>query len=249
MRPRPTPPASITAVLPAYNEEAIIAETLRATHEALRATGARAEVIVVDDGSVDGTRAECERMAAALDGVRIIVHPANRGYGGALRTGLDAASGTAVFLMDSDGQFDPSDIGLLIERWDDRTVVCGYRAKRRDPWVRRLNHRAFFAVVEMAFGRTARDVNCAFKLFPRAVGRGLAAEGALISTELLVRARDHGYRIVDVAVPHHPRRTGAPTGARVSVILRAFVELWRLRRRLACERPTVTPARSSRPAD
>ena len=240
----PSAPASITAVLPAYNEEAIIATTVQTTHAALTATGARVEVIVVDDGSVDGTRAECERLAASLDGVRVLVHPVNRGYGGALRTGFDAASGSAVFLMDSDGQFDPADIALLLERWDGRAVVCGYRAKRSDPLGRRLNHRAFFAVVDLLFGRTARDVNCAFKLFPAAVGRGLTAEGALICTELLVRARDRGHPIVDVAVPHHPRRTGSPTGAKPSVILRAFVELWRLRERMRRARAAAAPVRS-----
>ena len=114
-------------------------------------------------------------------------------------------------LMDSDGQFDPADVSLLLLRWDGRAVVCGDRQQRSDSLLRRLNNAAFFTLVRARFGRTARDVNCGFKLFPRAVGCGLSSDGALISTELLVRAREHGHAIVDVPVPHAPRLTGAPS--------------------------------------
>lgn len=220
-------------MLPAYNEEAVIAETLRRTHAALAGLGLPAfEVIVVDDGSGDSTRSRCEEMASELSGVRVLAHPVNRGYGAALRTGFEAARCDAIFLMDSDGQFDPADIRLLLSAWSPTAVVCGCRAERSDPLFRRLNNRAFFGIVSIAFGPTARDVNCGFKLFPRALGRGLGAEGALICTELLLRARAQGLRIIDVPVPHYPRLTGIPTGARPGVILRAFGELWRLRRRL-----------------
>jgi hypothetical protein len=95
--------------------------------------------------------------------------------------------------------------------------------------VRRVYHKAFFGLVRLGFGPTARDVNCAFKLFPRAVGEGLHAEGALVSTELLVRARRSGYRLMDVGVHHYPRTTGRATGADVRVVVRAFRELWQLR--------------------
>ncbi|MFN2581709.1 MAG: glycosyltransferase family 2 protein [Candidatus Dormibacteria bacterium] len=229
-------PRSISAVLPAFNESAVIATTVRRTHEALESAGAGSfEVIVVDDGSGDATKSECEAIAATLPRVRVISHGANRGYGRALRTGFEAASGDAVLLMDSDGQFDPNDVQRLLPHWTERTVVCGYRAHRNDPLFRRLNNAAFFAVVNARVGRTARDVNCGFKLFPAAVGRGLTSDGALVSTELLVKARDDGYRIIDVPIPHAPRLTGSPTGAKPSVVLRAFTELWdmdRQRRRM-----------------
>lgn len=230
-------PESVSAVLPAYNEEAVIATTVRRTHAALVATGIPVvELIVVDDGSSDRTRAECDAVVAELPEVRVIAHGRNRGYGQALRTGFEAARGSAVFLMDSDGQFDPVDIRLLLEHWDGQSVVCGDRAKRSDPFIRRLNNAAFFSLVDARFGRLARDINCGFKLFPRAAGRGLSTRGALISTELLLSAQAHGYRIVDVPVRHAPRLTGTPTGARPAVVLRAFAELWRLDRRLRHER-------------
>lgn len=226
------PPDGLSAVLPAFNEAGVIATTVRRTHAALAASGiSRFEVIVVNDGSTDATASECRRVMDELSGVRLVSHDANRGYGAALRTGFEAAREPAIFLMDSDGQFDPDEIGRLLEHWDGRTMVCGYRAQRSDPFARRLSNRAFFAIVNAVVGRTARDVNCAFKLFPQPVGRGLVSEGALISTELLLAGRRRGYRIVDVAVTHAPRVTGAATGANPRVVARAFKELWQLDRR------------------
>jgi glycosyltransferase involved in cell wall biosynthesis len=220
---------SVSAVLPAFNEEAVIAETVRRTAAALTDLGvADFEILVIDDGSKDATAAR----ASSADGaarVRVVSHPRNRGYGAALRTGFDAATRDAVFLMDSDGQFDPTEISRLLAMYGPDRVICGYRIRRKDTWARRFYHTAFFGLVRLGFGPTARDVNCAFKLFPRAVGRGLHAEGALVSTELLVRARRSGYRLINVGVHHYPRTTGRATGADVRVVMRAFRELWRLR--------------------
>lgn len=225
-----TPPASISAVLPAYNEVAVIAETVRRTHAALAGAGvASSEIVVVDDGSNDGTGDAVRALAGELPQIRLLSHPHNLGYGAALRTGFEAASCEAVWLLDSDGQFDPADLGLLLELWEPGSLVAGYRSPRRDPWPRRLNHAAFFTLVRALTGPTLRDVNCAYKLFDRDLGRGLHSTGAMISTELALRARDRGCRIVEVAVPHHPRTTGSATGARPAVVGRAFVELLGMR--------------------
>jgi glycosyltransferase involved in cell wall biosynthesis len=228
--PAPRTHPSISAVLPAYNEEAVIDETVRRTAAALIEIGITDfEILVIDDGSSDATAARASAADGAGSRVRVVSHPRNRGYGAALRTGFDAATREAVFLMDSDGQFDPTEIARLLAMYGPDRVVCGYRIRRKDTWARRFYHTAFFGLVRLGFGPTARDVNCAFKLFPRAVGRGLHAEGALVSTELLVRARRSGYRLMDVGVHHYARTTGRATGADVRVVLRAFRELQQLR--------------------
>jgi glycosyltransferase involved in cell wall biosynthesis len=221
---------SVSAVLPAYNEEAVIAETVMRTAGALTELGvADFEILVIDDGSRDATAARASSANGAGASVRVVSHARNRGYGAALRTGFDAATREAVFLMDSDGQFDPIEISRLLAMYGPDRVICGYRIRRKDTWARRFYHRAFFGIVRLGFGPTVRDVNCAFKLFPRAVGQGLHADGALVSTELLVRARRSGYRLMNVGVHHYPRTTGRATGADVRVVMRAFRELWRLR--------------------
>ena len=221
---------SISAVLPAFNEEAVIAETVRRTADAFVRLGITDfEVIVVDDGSDDATAARAAAVADHATSVRVVSHPRNRGYGAALRTGFDAATCDAVFHMDSDGQFDPAEISRLLALYGPDRVVSGYRIRRSDTFLRRLYHRAFFGLVRIAFGPTVRDVNCAFKLFPRRVGQGLHADGALVCTEMLVRARRSGYRLMNVGVHHYPRTTGRATGADIRVVARAFRELWRMR--------------------
>jgi glycosyltransferase involved in cell wall biosynthesis len=225
------PPPSVSVVLPAYNEEDAIQPIVEATAAALRANGVPdPEIIVIDDGSRDATVTRARQARAEGVEVRVVSHTVNRGYGAALRTGFEAATRDAVWLMDADGQFDPADLRVLLAAYAPDRVVAGSRLRRSDPLFRRAANAAFFTVVRATVGSVARDINCGFKLFPRKVGVGLRADGAMISTELLLRAQRSGYRIVDVAVPHYPRRTGRATGADARVVARAFRELWGLRR-------------------
>lgn len=227
----PVGPPTVSVVLPAYNEEAIIGDTVTRVDSALRDAGvAEWEILVIDDGSQDQTS---ERAHAAANGqipLRVIRHDPNRGYGGALTTGFNAAKLDAVWLMDSDGQFDPDEIALFLPKWQPRVAVFGYRQRRRDPILRRANHTAFFSLVRVVCGPTVLDVNCAFKLFPAELGRNLHAEGAVVSTELVLRARKRGYGIVEIPVSHFPRTTGHATGANPRVVLKAFAELLSLKR-------------------
>jgi glycosyltransferase involved in cell wall biosynthesis len=219
----------LSVVLPAFNEEANIEEVVRKCAAYLETRVPDYELLVVNDGSRDRTGDILNGLTQHFPQLRPLHHAQNRGYGAALRTGFDAAACEAVFHMDSDGQFDPTEISRLLALYGPDRVVSGYRIRRNDTLLRRLYHRAFFGLVRLLFGPTVRDVNCAFKLFPRPVGRGLHSDGALVCTELLVRARRSGYWLIDVGVHHYPRTTGRATGANVRVVLRAFRELWELR--------------------
>lgn len=224
-------PMDISAVMPAFNEDANLEQSVGRTADALTAHARSFEIIVVDDGSRDNTPAVLERLRAVHPNLRVVRHPVNRGYGAAVRSGFDAARLPWVFLMDADNQFDPAEIGLLLARAADADVVAGYRRHRRDPLTRRLNAWAFFTLVRLLFGRLIRDVNCAFKLIRRDLlaGMVLHSEGALINTEVLVLARQLHARVVEVPVHHYPRRSGKQTGASPRVVLRAFGELFAFR--------------------
>ena len=228
---RLAPSMDVSAVLPAYNEQANLEQSVGRTAEALTVQARSFEIIVVDDGSRDDSPAVLERLKAAHPNLRVIRHPVNRGYGAAVRSGFDAARLPWVFLMDADNQFDPAEVGLLLEREAEADIVAGYRRQRRDPVLRRLNAWAFFTLVRLLFGRLARDVNCAFKLIRRDLLAGMAlhSEGALINTEVLVLARQLHARVVEVPVHHYPRRSGKQTGASPRVVLRAFAELFAFR--------------------
>ena len=225
---------SISTVLPAYNEEENVAEAVSSVIKVMDSITTDYEVIVVDDGSSDGTSRAVEDLMKRYPQVRLIRHPVNRGYGGALRSGFEAARGDLIFFTSSDNQYDVAEIKRLLPLIEEADIVAGYRAQRQDPIIRRFFAWGWNTLVRLLFGYAARDIDCAFKLFRREVLNRvpLASMGAMIDTELLVGARKRGLRIREVAVSHFPRRAGRQTGGRPDVILKAFHDLWDFRSRL-----------------
>lgn len=227
----------ITAVLPAYNEEEIIEESVLRVAAVLEALTDSYEIVVVNDGSRDRTalvlaRIQLERPSAHL---RVVTHPQNQGYGAALASGFDAASGDMVFMTDGDKQFDAAELAHLLPALDDEAeLVIGWRRHRADSPVRLLNAWLWKQLVNLLFGYTARDVDCAFKLFRRAVWQSMTVEsrGATFSAEFVIKARRRGFRVVERPVTHYPRETGRPTGAKPRIILRALRDMIYLRRDL-----------------
>jgi len=227
----------ISAVLPAYNEEAIIERTVRHVAGVLAGLTERYEVVVVNDGSRDATATVLATLAEQQPDLplRVITHPANRGYGAALASGFDAAREELIFLTDGDKQFDVGELRYFLpEMRDDVDLTIGWRRKRADPALRLLNAWGWKLLVNGLFGYTARDIDCAFKLFRRRVWESLTvhARGATFSAEFVVKARRLGFRVVELPVNHFPRTAGSPTGARPEVIVRAFRELFQLWRNL-----------------
>jgi glycosyltransferase involved in cell wall biosynthesis len=238
--PARSQPCSISAVLPAYNEQAIIERTVRHVAGVLIELADDFEIIVSNDGSRDRTGAILADLARSEPELRlrVVTHERNCGYGAALATGFDAACKDLIFLTDGDKQFDVSELAGFLPAMDAQTdLVIGWRKHRADPLMRLLNAWGWKTLVNMLFGYTARDVDCAFKLFRREVWESLTvhARGATFSAEFLVKARRLGFRVKELPVSHYPRTAGSPTGARLSVIVRAFVELFHLWRNLERE--------------
>ncbi|MGH7804023.1 MAG: glycosyltransferase family 2 protein, partial [Candidatus Binatia bacterium] len=149
----------LSIILPAYNEEANVVAAIEAAHAAGERFAERHEVIVVDDGSRDATAERVLACAGVDPRVRLLRHERNRGYGGAVKTGLKAAREPFVFFTDSDLQFDLGQVGKLVECLDEAPVVVGYRANRQDPWVRKLNAWAWGALQRLVFGIRVRDID------------------------------------------------------------------------------------------
>ncbi|HZX12842.1 MAG TPA: glycosyltransferase family 2 protein [Thermodesulfobacteriota bacterium] len=223
---------SLSVVLPAYNEAKNIEGTVSEAISYLREKFEQFEIIVVNDGSVDGTREVVERLSLSNPKIVLVNHPINFGYGSALRSGFERASLDYIFFMDSDGQFKISDVDRLLPFIENYDVIVGYRGKRADSFIRSLNTRIYHLYIRFLFGLKVRDIDCAFKLFPKSAYdaiKPIKSDGALFSAEFLIKLTKKGFRLREVPVRHFPRRFGKQTGANLRVILRMFKECWKLK--------------------
>jgi len=230
----PLKPFSLTIFYPCYNEEANVERVTRAAVEVGRQITADLEVLIVNDGSRDRTEEIADRLAAEIPEVRAVHNKPNRGYGGALIRGFREATKNWIFYTDGDGQFDFKELPGLLPLLETHDVISCYRLNRQDSFMRKANAFAWSTLVNLLFGLGLKDIDCAFKVYPRTFIEQieLHSQGALIDTEMLAKARNLGLRIAQVGVHHYPRIAGSQTGANLKVILRAFKELFKLHRQI-----------------
>lgn len=207
-------------MIPAFNEEAGIENTVLSACRALDKMAVRYEVIVVDDGSSDGTAASMARMAARNPAVRLLRQPANMGYGKALRDGFGASRYGLLFFTDADGQFDLDELGAFFPLADGNDIVCGYRKHKEYVFPRNLASFCYNLLVRLFLRPGVRDVNCAFKLMKREAveALGLRSTGFFINAELLAKARRAGLKVVETPVSHFPRTAGVSKVRRANVL-------------------------------
>ena len=229
--------AGISVFLPSHNEEANVERVARGYLAELPKLADNYEVIIVNDGSVDATGAIADALSHQNSHVKVVHHQVNRGYGGAVISGIRAATQPYVVLADGDGQFDPAEVALLAEFVPEYDVVVGKRIRRADPLMRRINGKAWTTLVRVVLGIGISDIDCGFKLFKRQFldGMEFRAHGAMISTELMARVAGRGAKIKEVGVSHLPRLAGEQSGANLKVIARAFRELFVLYGELRAE--------------
>ena len=222
----------ISIVLPARNEAANIVAAVEKSVAVASKLARQYEVIVVDDGSTDGTGAAVETLARTqYPRVRLITHRVNQGYGAALRTGFRHANHEFVFFTDSDNQFDISELEYFIPLMADHDMVTGFRVYRFDPVLRSILSWFYNRLVGVMFGLHVRDVDCAFKLMRRELVKQVTIEvdNFFVNTELLAKARRWNFRIAEKGVRHYPRVAGE-TSVRPSDIprtLKTVFNMWR----------------------
>src|SRR5215470_2742009 len=222
---------SISAVLPAFNEEENIEKAATSLAEALAALNlADWEVIIVDDGSVDSTGAIADRVASGNSRIRAFHHDRNLGYAAALKTGFGNSRHKLFFFTDSDNQFDVREISRLMPLIRDADIVCGFRIYRFDPLTRLVLSWGFNLLVRIIFRIRVRDIDCAFKLFRREVFEKVTIESKkfFVDAEVLAKAKYHGFRMTEIGVRHYPRTAGQSTIRPSHVIstLRELAKIW-----------------------
>ena len=231
-------PVGVSLVLPALNEVENLEEAVAQARGPLARVDPSWEIVVVDDGSTDGTGALAERLAAEDGRVRVVRHPENRGLGAAIRSGFGAARGALLVYADSDLPFD---MAALVEarRVMEETgadLVTGYRTNREvEGPLRHVQSLVYTRLVNGLLGFPVRDVNFALKMMRREVAERarLTSDGSFIDAEIVARAREEGFRMAQFGVVYTPRVRGESTLARPGVIVGILrdLALFRLGRR------------------
>jgi glycosyltransferase involved in cell wall biosynthesis len=204
-------PAGLSVFFPAYNDSGTIASMVIRTVKTASELTPDFEIIVVDDGSADGTADVADELARTYRQVRAVHHPINRDYGAALQTGFRSATKELIFYTDGDAQYDPAELSVL---WAKMTPECdlvnGYKITRADPLHRIIIGRVYHYIVSTLFGLTLRDVDCDFRLMRRAIFERINLEktSGIICVEMMKKIQDAGFRIVEVPVHHYHRAFG-----------------------------------------
>ena len=241
---------------PAYNDSGTIASLVISARKAAQQLTPDFEVIIVNDGSTDATAEIADELARTYPEVRVVHHPRNRGYGGALRSGFDAATRELIFYTDGDAQYDPAEMVELWNRFDDSVdLVNGYKISRSDPMHRIIIGRVYHHTVKLLFGLHVRDVDCDFRMMRRAIFDRVALEknSGVICLEMMKKVQDAGFRIAEVPVHHYHRAFGTSQFFNVRRLAKTALDVARLWFALVVRREhrraSAHPAATTSPAE
>jgi glycosyltransferase involved in cell wall biosynthesis len=223
---------SISAFFPVLNEEGTVRKLTCDLIKVLSSHFEDYEVIIVNDGSTDGTGQIVEELCRENHGhVKAIHHDKSQGYGNALRAGFAAAARDLVFYTDGDYQFDMNDLHEVLPAIEGYDLVVGYRRDRQDPKYRLMLSKGYNLLVHFLFGLHLKDIDCSFKLFKQSALKTITidAEGYFIDTEIMVKAKKQGLKIKEIGVRHLPRTSGKSKVRlrHIFVTLQEIMVLWR----------------------
>lgn len=222
---------SVSACFPCYNDAKTIATMVRDAKHALDPLVDELEIVVVDDGSSDGSPDVLKALTDEVPELVVVLHERNRGYGGALISAFSTATKDWIFYTDGDAQYDAKEAaGLLAAVTATTDIVQGYKIGRGDPWYRKVIGRVYHHVVKVAFRLSVRDTDCDFRLFRRSLFEAtpLQSQTGVICVEMMRRFETAGARFVEVPVHHYTRPHGTSQFFRLPHIARAALQLGRL---------------------
>ena len=228
--------SSLSIFFPAFNEEKNIEEMVKQALQVLPTVAKKFEIIIVNDGSIDQT-AQIARRLSKVNKVVYSYNLKNMGYGGALKKGFDKCNYDWVFFTDSDQQFRLQELKKLVKHADKFKLIIGFRKNRAEGFKRHLLAQAlkWRNRLWLGFPADIKDIDCAYKLIHRHVLTQvlpLKSNGAMVSTELLLKAHQNDIPYKQVGVKHYLRPEGSPTGSNYQVIYKAIKDTFMLRRTL-----------------
>jgi glycosyltransferase involved in cell wall biosynthesis len=234
---------SLSVFFPAYNDAPSIGKLVDRAFEILRQHAEDFEVIVVNDGSADGTAVVLAGLQKRYgDAFRVITHGENCGYGAALRSGFAAAGKEFVFYTDGDGQYDVAELPKLLDCMEAGVgLVNGYKLERRDPLRRIVIGKLYNRFARLVFRIRLRDIDCDFRLIRRSLldEMALSSTSGTICVELVRKLELSDCRVVEVGVHHYPRLHGRSQFFRFRSLATTLLQLARLYVRLVVG-PAIT---------
>ena len=229
---QPSKFASLSVFFPAYNDAPSLPALIHKTFAVLERHVHDYEVIVVNDGSQDNTGEVLEELRREFaPHMRVVTHPRNRGYGGALRTGFESASREFVFYTDGDSQYDVEELPRLLELVTPATgLVNGYKLERHDPAHRVWIGTIYNLCARLMFRIRIRDIDCDYRLIRRTVLESihLTSTSGTICVELVRKLELSGCEVKEIGVHHYPRLYGSSQFFRVRSLATTFSQLLRL---------------------
>jgi len=202
----------MSVVAPVFNEEDNIETVLRYWDSILASASFSSEIVVTNDGSRDKTSDILSRLQKEIPRLKVISHEINGGYGRALSTSINNSSGKWVVTLDSDGQFDLKEYGLLLNKAQTENLdgVIGFRKKKQDTFIRVYGDRLLNKIVRILFKTDFKDTNCAFKIIKGPLIRNiyLEARGYPNPTETVIKLSASGAKLGEIGITHLEREGG-----------------------------------------
>ncbi len=225
--------SSISAIFPAYNEEKNLEELITRVDNALKKYFKIYEIIIVDDGSKDGSINILKKLQGKFSSLKIIGNKKNLGYGAALKNGLCAAQYELIFFSDADNQFDLNEIGLLLSEIDENDAVFGFRKNREDGKYRKVNAWIWNTLNFIFYKITVKDIDCAFKIFTKKIldkinTASLSSTSPMINSEIIIRLKKASAKIKQISITHFPRNKGVSKGGGRRMITNSIYDFFRL---------------------
>lgn len=223
---------------PAYNIEEQVSDTVKKAFKVVSKNASKYEIIAVNDGSTDKTGELLTKLKKKYQKLKVITHKQNQGYGAALKSGFYNARYNWIAFTDGDGQFEISELPNFIKKQEvtNADLVIGYYKKRQVSKTKIITSKVWELIVFILFGLHVRDIDCGFKLISKQVFKKISKleseRGAFISSELLIKARRAKFKIVEIPATHYARTEGKGTGRNLNVIIKSFVDLFKLWKKL-----------------